>query len=149
MADIIEHGALEQREQERLDLQVQRLAAPRSQKILTQAYRPQGVVVIGERCTEHGVEAPAKMPQGQPIAGQYPGDHGVDGHGAFQFIIAHQAEAVLAPGTGAFLANAQEGRIEMGHERTLDTLALSPQVAHCTLEIQLVGFVAGLAGKLE
>ncbi|MND99109.1 hypothetical protein D3C80_914860 [compost metagenome] len=96
LVGVVQHIALEQLENDQLDLDPHAQAAPGTQKVIAEHRRAQRVARIVQGLAHQGAESQGQLVEGDAVAGQHPRDHGIQRHGAFQLVIGHQCQAVVA-----------------------------------------------------
>ena len=149
-----EHVALEQLEDDQLDLDLHPQAAPGLQEIFAEQRRPQGVLAFGQAPAQQYSQACGQVPQGEAGPVEHPGHHGLHGDGLFQVIAGGLLLRVVGRGMGddqgrVVLDQACEGLEELLEKAALDALALQAQVAHGLEQDVLLDVVLGPVGHLE
>jgi GNAT superfamily N-acetyltransferase len=146
---------LEQLEDDQLDLDLHTQAAPGLQEIVTQHDRAKRIGGIVQAARQQHVQARGQLAQGKAVAAQHLADHGVQRHRAFQLVVGHQSQLVIAQrgrrtGFGrVVLTHAHEAFVEFLEKAALNALALEAQVAHGFEEGVLIDVVQRPIGHFE
>src|SRR5690606_21085236 len=94
LVEIGQHIALEELEDDQLDLDFHTQAAARLEKVLAQRLRPERVALVIELAAHQRVHAGGQVGERKGGAAGDLGDHGVDGDRLFEFVVLYQCQVV-------------------------------------------------------
>src|SRR5471032_1405835 len=150
-----EHIALEQFENDQLDLDLHAQIAPGLQKILAQHRRAHRVVLFEQLLAQQHAESGGQLIEGEPFAVEYFADHRLHRNVALQVVIGQRCISIerqcLGQGrvSDVVLSEADECLKKLFEKAAFNAFALEAHVAHGFEKEVLLDVVAGPVGRGE